>query len=166
MARYVAIPWWKQRCRFNSYASNQILKALCSNIHPLNIHFSTGHLLKLPFIHRCEVHNSSQRNTPSHRRAPSVAAVQPPPGNICANGLQNNPSRSRSVPEGLAHSHRGPADCHWNHCHWTTANGVNFCRPTRPIQVVEQITTSVWLKFKIMRFFLCISIHLLEGLFS
>ncbi|XP_065085064.1 monocarboxylate transporter 2-like [Ochlerotatus camptorhynchus] len=93
---------------------------------------------------RCEVHNPPQRNTPSHRRAPSVAAVHPPPpGYICANGLQNNPSRSRSVPEGLAHSHRGPADCHWNHCHWTTANGVNFCRPTRPIQVVEQITTSV-----------------------
>ncbi|XP_035774947.1 uncharacterized protein LOC118457456 [Anopheles albimanus] len=69
-----------------------------------------------------------------------------------ANGLQYHPSRSRSVPEGLG-GRTGPggpgsgvgpfADCHWNHCHWTTANGVNFCRPNRPIQVVEQITTSV-----------------------
>lgn len=93
---------------------------------------------------RCEVHNPSHRGTPSHNRAPSVTTVHQPTGsNVCANGLQNNPSRSRSVPEGLANGHRGGADCHWNHCHWTTANGVNFCRPTRPIQVVEQITTSV-----------------------
>uniref|UniRef100_A0A182WH16 Major facilitator superfamily (MFS) profile domain-containing protein n=1 Tax=Anopheles minimus TaxID=112268 RepID=A0A182WH16_9DIPT len=68
-----------------------------------------------------------------------------------ANGLQYHPSRSRSVPEGLGGAGRVGAgaqpgtggDCHWNHCHWTTANGVNFCRPNRPIQVVEQITTSV-----------------------
>ncbi|XP_062705982.1 monocarboxylate transporter 12 isoform X2 [Aedes albopictus] len=104
---------------------------------------------------RCEVHNPSHRGTPSHNRAPSMTAVHHQPMmtttttastgyNMCANGLQSNPSRSRSVPEGLANGHRsGAADCHWNHCHWTTANGVNFCRPTRPIQVVEQITTSV-----------------------
>uniref|UniRef100_A0ABK8FRK8 Monocarboxylate transporter n=2 Tax=Anopheles gambiae TaxID=7165 RepID=A0ABK8FRK8_ANOGA len=61
-----------------------------------------------------------------------------------ANGLQYHPSRSRSVPEGLGvQPGAGGPDCHWNHCHWTTANGVNFCRPNRPIQVVEQITTSV-----------------------
>uniref|UniRef100_A0A904MV87 Monocarboxylate transporter n=2 Tax=Culex quinquefasciatus TaxID=7176 RepID=A0A904MV87_CULQU len=102
---------------------------------------------------RCEIHNP----TPSHqrdslRRPPSAAAG---PGTtssqyFCTNGLQHNPSRSRSVPEGLANGgHQrgggtGAGDCHhWNHCHWTTTNGVNFCRPTRPIQVVEQITTSV-----------------------
>ncbi|XP_062547904.1 monocarboxylate transporter 2-like isoform X1 [Armigeres subalbatus] len=92
---------------------------------------------------RCEVHNPSQRGTPSHHRTPSVTAVHQPASTGYSNGLQNNPSRSRSVPEGLANSHRGAGDCHWNHCHWTTANGVNFCRSTRPIQVVEQITTSV-----------------------
>ncbi|XP_058056633.1 uncharacterized protein LOC131208008 [Anopheles bellator] len=86
-------------------------------------------------------HQTQQR----HHRHPHHQHQLPP---YPANGLQYQPSRSRSVPEGLG-GRPGPAtggafaDCHWNHCHWTTASGVNFCRPNRPIQVVEQITTSV-----------------------
>ncbi|XP_055636261.1 monocarboxylate transporter 7-like [Toxorhynchites rutilus septentrionalis] len=96
---------------------------------------------------RCEIHHTSHppRDVTTHRTPPTARAVGSSSSSyMCAtNGLQSNPSRSRSVPEGLANPHRTPADCHWNHCHWTTANGMNFCRPTRPIQVVEQITTSV-----------------------
>ncbi|XP_053692970.1 uncharacterized protein LOC128741289 [Sabethes cyaneus] len=95
---------------------------------------------------RCEVHNPNPLHPqdPSHRRAPSMGGVPTASSAyFCTNGLQHNPSRSRSVPEGLATGYRTAAECHLNHCHWTTANGTNFCRPTRPVQVVEQITTSV-----------------------
>ncbi|XP_055596121.1 uncharacterized protein LOC129746484 isoform X2 [Uranotaenia lowii] len=105
---------------------------------------------------RCEIHHhgqhqlQQQQQHSNHHRTPSTVGVHPASSSagvyFCSNGLQSNPSRSRSVPEGLATGHQPEAgpDCHsWNHCHWTTANGVNFCRPTRPVQVVEQITTSV-----------------------
>ncbi|XP_058452063.1 uncharacterized protein LOC131430851 isoform X1 [Malaya genurostris] len=95
---------------------------------------------------RCEIHNPNPTHHSTFQRAPSVSGIfaMPTVSHFCTNGLQNNPSRSRSVPEGLANNHGAVAnDCHLNHCHWTNANGTNFCRPTRPIQVVEQITTSV-----------------------
>ncbi|XP_053672496.1 uncharacterized protein LOC128722838 [Anopheles nili] len=97
--------------------------------------------------HHHQYHHSAQQQ---QHQAHHQQQLPPYP----VNGLQYHPSRSRSVPEGLGGAGRvggGQAgatggtygDCHWNHCHWTTANGVNFCRPNRPIQVVEQITTSV-----------------------
>uniref|UniRef100_A0A182NEZ4 Major facilitator superfamily (MFS) profile domain-containing protein n=1 Tax=Anopheles dirus TaxID=7168 RepID=A0A182NEZ4_9DIPT len=96
--------------------------------------------------------HQQQQQQQQHHHHPYHQQLPPYP----ANGLQYHPSRSRSVPEGLGGAGMGRmgtggmmqpggggGDCHWNHCHWTTANGVNFCRPNRPIQVVEQITTSV-----------------------
>lgn len=61
---------------------------------------------------------------------------------IPLNGLQQHPSRSRSVPEGLAHtsSQRG-CECHAN-CLNSRTNSLRHYRK-RPVQVVEQITTSV-----------------------
>lgn len=58
---------------------------------------------------------------------------------VVANGLQQHPSRSRSVPEGLASVHPG-TDCHCNRNHWRSSN---FRHPNRSVHVVEQITTSV-----------------------
>uniref|UniRef100_A0A182SW63 Uncharacterized protein n=1 Tax=Anopheles maculatus TaxID=74869 RepID=A0A182SW63_9DIPT len=95
--------------------------------------------------HHQSYHNPHQQPQQQHHQHHHPLPPYP------ANGLQYHPSRSRSVPEGLGGAGRVGAgappgmvgDCHWNHCHWTTANGVNFCRPNRPIQVVEQITTSV-----------------------
>uniref|UniRef100_A0A4Y0BMK8 Major facilitator superfamily (MFS) profile domain-containing protein n=1 Tax=Anopheles funestus TaxID=62324 RepID=A0A4Y0BMK8_ANOFN len=102
--------------------------------------------------HHHQYHNAHQQSQQQQQQPPQQHhqhhhPLPPYP----ANGLQYHPSRSRSVPEGLGGAGRGGVgatpgtggDCHWNHCHWTTANGVNFCRPNRPIQVVEQITTSV-----------------------
>jgi hypothetical protein len=77
---------------------------------------------------------SSQRN-PS--RAPAVPY---------ANGLN---SRSRSVPEGLAHPN---GDIHWNYNRSAGANSHHHLRqqqqqqqphPRQRVQVLEQITTSV-----------------------
>uniref|UniRef100_A0A182IWM4 Monocarboxylate transporter n=1 Tax=Anopheles atroparvus TaxID=41427 RepID=A0A182IWM4_ANOAO len=92
--------------------------------------------------HHSQQHQQQQQHHQHHQQLPPYPV----------NGLQYHPSRSRSVPEGLGGSVRagaaggGPGaftDCHWNHCHWTAADRANFCRPHRPIQVVEQITTSV-----------------------
>ncbi|XP_058124041.1 uncharacterized protein LOC131281545 [Anopheles ziemanni] len=99
-----------------------------------------------PQQHQQQHHQQQSHHQHQHHQQP----LPPYP----ANGLQYHPSRSRSVPEGLGGTGRtgatggGPsgafADCHWNHCHWTTAQDrATFCRPSRPIQVVEQITTSV-----------------------
>lgn len=81
--------------------------------------------VKFTVPYRCELH--SNHNTPQ---------------TYPMNGLQNHPSRSRSVPEGLGFASQSH-EAHGNHCRWTTPGGVHFCRPVRPIQVVEQITTSV-----------------------
>lgn len=60
---------------------------------------------------------------------------------VVANGLQQHPSRSRSVPEGLAHVSTQPGyECHCNRNHWRSSS---FRHPNRSVQVVEQITTSV-----------------------
>lgn len=64
---------------------------------------------------------------------------------IAANGLQQHPSRSRSVPEGLAHVSSQPGcECHWNYQstnnRWRSSS---FRHPNRPVTVVEQMTTSV-----------------------
>uniref|UniRef100_A0AAG5DSK7 Major facilitator superfamily (MFS) profile domain-containing protein n=1 Tax=Anopheles atroparvus TaxID=41427 RepID=A0AAG5DSK7_ANOAO len=96
--------------------------------------------------HHHQYHHSQQQQQQQHHQHHQQLPPYP------VNGLQYHPSRSRSVPEGLGGSVRagaaggGPGaftDCHWNHCHWTAADRANFCRPHRPIQVVEQITTSV-----------------------
>jgi hypothetical protein len=77
-------------------------------------------------------------------------------------------NRSRSVPEGLAHTgtatqHPANYGSQWNYCR----SNSNYCRPVgRPVHVVEQITTSVWPKFKIIHFCINLSICLLEGLFA
>lgn len=72
--------------------------------------------------------------------------VHRPHVSIIANGLQHHPSRSRSVPENLAHvsAHHG-SDCQCRIAknntsgnHWRSSS---FRHPNR--QVVEQITTSV-----------------------
>lgn len=62
------------------------------------------------------------------------------PQPIPTNGLRQYPSRSRSVPEGLAHP-IPCCDCQWN-CRnrWQSSS---FRHLAKPIQVVEQITTSV-----------------------
>lgn len=60
---------------------------------------------------------------------------------VVTNGLQNHPSRSRSVPEGLAHVSTQPGfECHCSRNHWRSQS---FRHPNRSVQVVEQITTSV-----------------------
>ncbi|XP_055684488.1 monocarboxylate transporter 12 [Lutzomyia longipalpis] len=58
------------------------------------------------------------------------------------NGFQGHPSRSRSVPEGLAFTSHG-CDCHWatGRCAWPSTG--NCYSGGQPLQVVEQITTSV-----------------------
>lgn len=67
-------------------------------------------------------------------------------------------SRSRSVPEGLAQPN---GDVHWNY-----SNRNNFHRtPSRqPVQVLEQITTSVWPKMNFQNFFICFCIYVVEGI--
>lgn len=58
---------------------------------------------------------------------------------VVSNGLQQHPSRSRSVPEGLAHVSSG-CECNFNRRNWRSSS---FRHPNRSVQVVEQITTSV-----------------------
>ena len=71
---------------------------------------------------RCDIH---------HQYAP-----------VPSNGLQQHPSRSRSVPEGLAHVSSHGCECHLNRRsnRWKSSS---FRHHSRPVQVVEQITTSV-----------------------
>lgn len=66
-----------------------------------------------------------------------------------SNGLQQHPSRSRSVPEGLGCI---PQSNHGCECQFSRGRSSTICRSSRPIHVVEQITTSVWPKinFKIV----------------
>lgn len=73
------------------------------------------------------------------------------PQYISTNGLQQNPSRSRSVPEGLANTAQN-CECIWNYrnrwqsCSFrqpSTSTATLSTTTTKPIQVVEQITTSV-----------------------
>ncbi|XP_031623034.1 monocarboxylate transporter 1-like [Contarinia nasturtii] len=59
---------------------------------------------------------------------------------VVANGLQHHPSRSRSVPEGLAHVSNQGIECHCSRNRWRSQS---FRHPNRSVQVVEQITTSV-----------------------
>lgn len=66
---------------------------------------------------------------------------------MIGNGLQQHPSRSRSVPEGLAHvssgnggGSGGGCECHLNRRNWRSSS---LRHPNRSVQVVEQITTSV-----------------------
>lgn len=62
--------------------------------------------------------------------------------NSYSNGLRQHPSRSRSVPEGLAHYPMQGCDCQWS-CHNNRWHTGSFRHHSRPIHVVEQITTSV-----------------------
>lgn len=57
---------------------------------------------------------------------------------MVGNGLQQHPSRSRSVPEGLAYVSSG-CECQFNRRNWRSSS---LRHPNR-VQVVEQITTSV-----------------------
>lgn len=84
---------------------------------------------------------------PLNRRNSSPRCdIHRPHVSIIANGLQYHPSRSRSVPENLAHvSAQHSSDCqcsgnanNMNRTHWRSSS---FRHPNR--QVVEQITTSV-----------------------
>lgn len=59
---------------------------------------------------------------------------------VVTNGLQHHPSRSRSVPEGLAHGSIQGVECHCSRNHWRSQS---FRHLKRPMHVVEQITTSV-----------------------
>lgn len=69
-------------------------------------------------------------------------------------------SRSRSVPEGLAMPN---GDIHWDSNNRPT--GYNFHRtPSRPFQVLEQITTSVWPKINLRNFLICVCVYVIEGI--
>lgn len=77
------------------------------------------------FLNRCDVHTQQPHS----------------------NGLRQYPSRSRSVPEGLANPgmqlHQN-CECQWNCRHrWQSVSFRNPPVTQRPIHVVEQITTSV-----------------------
>lgn len=63
----------------------------------------------------------------SHQHLPTAAYPM--------NGLQSHPCRSRSVPEGLAHPQM---DRQW---HNYRTVGPNY--RSRPVQIMEQITTTV-----------------------
>lgn len=78
------------------------------------------------FIDRCDIYNSHRHQN----HAPSMPY---------ANGGLHSNSRSRSVPEGLAHPN---GDIHWNY-----NRNATFSRPPlrqqQHVQVLEQLTTTV-----------------------
>lgn len=78
------------------------------------------------FDFRCEMHSHHPNTTTAY-----------------SNGLRQHPSRSRSVPEGLAHYPMQGCDCQWSSCHNNRWHTGSFRHHSRPIHVVEQITTSV-----------------------
>lgn len=96
----------------------------------------------LPIEYRCDMYNQQL-----HQHAHSATHT---------NGMN---SRSRSVPEGLAHPN---GDVHWNN---NRTIGPNFYRTQsrQPLQVLEQITTSVWRKINLQNLLICFCVYVLEA---
>lgn len=114
------------------HSFTELIVITCSKAHT--------HTLSLQIFHRrCELHRQQQQL--SHCQQPYHV-----PYSYCNNAAvhhQSQPNgnlhaRSRSVPEGLS--------CNGGGAYW------NAAAPYRPqVHVVEQITTSVWPKFNVIR---------------
>lgn len=122
--------WWTKSMRF-----------FC--LRPQELLFECSFCL-FAFTRRCDMYNHQ------HQHAHATTAHT-------NNGMN---SRSRSVPEGLAHPN---GDIHWNN---NRTIGPNFYRTQsrQPIQVLEQITTSVWPKINLQNLLLCTCVYVLEGI--
>lgn len=102
--------------------------------------------------YRCDIGYSSQRQYSRTAQVPY------------ANGLN---SRSRSVPDFGAQPN---GDVHWNYNRTIGSNSHHHQQQQRSqsrpphVQVLEQITTSVWPKINCQNMLICIFVYALEGL--
>lgn len=94
------------------------------------------------FLLRCDMYNQPQRQQHPYAHT---------------NGMN---SRSRSVPEGLAQPN---GDIHWNY-NRTIGHGFHRTPSRQPLQVLEQITTSVWPKMSFQNLFICFCVYVVEGI--
>lgn len=142
--------YWK----FLNNSSHFMRKARFSNFISSSFYPITKKVLTFQIsfhFHRCDIMYHSQRQ---YSHTPVSSSIP--------NGLN---SRSRSVPEGLAHPN---GDIHWNY-NRTAGPYNNLQQHSRSqsrhnVQVLEQITTSVWPKINCQNMFICICVYVLEGI--
>lgn len=142
--------WWTRRSRTVIHVSVTITKgkrigAIQGNFIIFLPWDCWGLLMKMFYFWRCDIHQ--QQPTPSNQQQHQYNPQ------VISNGLQYHPSRSRSVPEGLAQG----CECNWNRYRWQSST---MCKNMRPIQVVEQITTSVWPIMLVLYKSMCLNEHL------
>lgn len=111
-----------QETQIKNYHHIESIKCTKAQLFIHSLHSNVFLFVSLLNLHRCDLQRLHSNQ-------------------VVSNGLQQHPSRSRSVPEGLAHVSTQPGiECHCSRNHWRSSS---FRHPNRGVHVVEQITTSV-----------------------